>query len=241
MADLTTKGVTKSDIGFLKMVGVATMLIDHVGYLFFYEDITPRIIGRMAFPIFAYCLVVGFVNTGSVKKYLGRLILTGLVSQPIYVWAMGVPWNSPNILLTFAVSLVALEFLNKKSWIGYLATLCAAFCLNVDFGLNGVVLISIFYLVRNSRYPGWIAAGYLLSSFFFDLTVALNQVVHLHDLGAPLKYNFNAFGVLAIPLIYMKEKPKGKPWLGPWFYYAFYPVHLAVLRLGKMILQAIGS
>ena len=46
------------------------MVIDHVGSAFFPQYPVFRWIGRLAFPIFAYCLTVGLLYTHDIKKYL---------------------------------------------------------------------------------------------------------------------------------------------------------------------------
>ncbi|WP_088106128.1 TraX family protein [Halalkalibacter urbisdiaboli] len=57
----------------LKIIALVTMFIDHFGH--FIPD-TPewfRWIGRIAAPIFIYCVVIGYKNTSNRKKYLVRL------------------------------------------------------------------------------------------------------------------------------------------------------------------------
>ena len=75
---------TNTDTGLLKAMAFLTMLTDHVGYIFFPSVMWLRIIGRLGFPLFAYCLAVGFVYTKSVKKYALRLLIFSVVSQPFY-------------------------------------------------------------------------------------------------------------------------------------------------------------
>ena len=64
------------------------MLIDHMGAIFFPQYRVMRIIGRIAFPIYAYCLTVGCVYTHDMLRYVQRVILLALIAQPIYVVAM---------------------------------------------------------------------------------------------------------------------------------------------------------
>jgi len=71
--------------GLLKLIALLFMFIDHTGKVLFNNAADMRLLGRIAFPIYAWCIVVGFHYTRSVPRYLGRLLLTGLVSQPFYV------------------------------------------------------------------------------------------------------------------------------------------------------------
>ena len=59
---------TNRDTGLLKIIAFVTMAIDHIGYVFFPQYMWLRVIGRLAFPIFAYCLALGCVYTKNPKK-----------------------------------------------------------------------------------------------------------------------------------------------------------------------------
>ena len=54
---------TNLDTDLLKLIAIAAMLIDHIGGAFFPEVGVFRWIGRLAFPIFCYCLTVGLLYT----------------------------------------------------------------------------------------------------------------------------------------------------------------------------------
>ena len=74
------KLMTNLDTDFLKLIAIISMTIDHVGGVFFPEYPVFRYIGRLAFPIFAYCLTVGLLYTHDIKKYLARLALFAVIS-----------------------------------------------------------------------------------------------------------------------------------------------------------------
>ena len=60
----------------LKIIALITMLIDHIGLVFFPGIEIFRIIGRISFPIFAFMIAEGCEHTENKKKYfrcrLGR-------------------------------------------------------------------------------------------------------------------------------------------------------------------------
>ena len=39
------------------------------------------------YKVFAYCLMVGLEHTRSVKKYLLRLLIVAVISQPLFTWS----------------------------------------------------------------------------------------------------------------------------------------------------------
>ncbi len=70
----------------LKLIALVTMLIDHVGYMFFEDMRIFRTIGRIAFPIFAYQLAMGFRHTSNRVRYLGRLVIFSIISYFPYIY-----------------------------------------------------------------------------------------------------------------------------------------------------------
>ena len=72
------------DTNFLKIIAIITMTLDHVGKIIFPEIIILQIIGRVAFPVFAYCIVVGCLRTKDFKKYFLRLIIPAFIYQFVF-------------------------------------------------------------------------------------------------------------------------------------------------------------
>ena len=112
---------TNLDTDFLKLIAIISMVIDHVGSAFFPQYPVFRWIGRLAFPIFAYCLTVGLLYTHDIKKYLIRLGIFALVSQPFYIfathpWDWQTEWMNMNIFFTLLVSLLAMWGLHTRRW-----------------------------------------------------------------------------------------------------------------------------
>ena len=54
---------TNLDTNFLKLIAILCMVVDHVGTVFFPGYPAFRWVGRLAFPIFCYCLTVGLMYT----------------------------------------------------------------------------------------------------------------------------------------------------------------------------------
>ena len=110
---------------FLKAFAMATMLIDHIGLMFFPEMMIFRTIGRMAFPIFAYFIACGYDYTSSLKHYIKRLLIVGLITQVPYSFLNTAFEFTPlhfNILFTLILGLLFIQCINTG--IKYLKTIC---------------------------------------------------------------------------------------------------------------------
>lgn len=70
----------------IKIIAMLTMLIDHAGVLLFPQLRILRTIGRIAFPIFAYQVAIGYSKTSSKKNYAKRLLIFGIISQIPYTF-----------------------------------------------------------------------------------------------------------------------------------------------------------
>ena len=84
---MNNKRVINSNTTFLKIIAIISMTLDHIGIIFFPNIIFFRIIGRMSFPLFAYCTASGCIFTKNIKKYILRLFVLGFISQPILLMA----------------------------------------------------------------------------------------------------------------------------------------------------------
>ena len=211
----------------LKVIAMITMTVDHVGMLFFPEMILFRIIGRLAFPIYAYMIAEGCRHTRSLPRYLGSLGAMAAVCQLVYLIAMGSLYQC--IMVTFSLS-VALYMLmrwaaKKGVWakalvwlsIGgvlFLTELLPLLIPNTDYGIDygflGVMLPVVLALCRNGKQRLW--AGAIL----LGLMAAFSWFVQW-------------FALLAIPLLALYNEQRGKKNL-KWLFYGYYPAHLAALQ-----------
>ena len=65
----------------LKIIAMTTMLTDHLGDSIFNYANFMNVIGRIAFPIFAFQISEGYIHTKNLKKYFLRLFVFALISQ----------------------------------------------------------------------------------------------------------------------------------------------------------------
>lgn len=227
---------TNLDTDFLKLVAILSMLVDHVGSVFFPQVGLLRWIGRLAFPIFCYCMTVGLLYTRDVKKYLSRLGLFALISQPFYIlafhpydfWAQFTNWN---IFFTLFLSLLAMYGWKERKWWLFVLAFFTISWWNFDYSSTGVLLMLVFYLLRDR--PAWGGAVYLLlmapPAFHAHPGDPLNLVLG----GLALDWTFGT--VFAAPLIFLPTRTGLK--IPRWFFYAFYPAHLLVIALIRLALK----
>jgi len=141
---------TNLDTNFLKLVAIISMFIDHVGAAFFPEYPVFRWLGRLAFPIFCYCMTVGMLYTSNIRRYLGRLGLFAVISQPFWILAFNPQdilgnLTNWNIFFTLFISLLAVwGFKEKKWWLFILAFLVISLW-NFDYSSTGILLMLVFY------------------------------------------------------------------------------------------------
>lgn len=212
---------------FLKIIAIISMAIDHYGAIFAPNVEIYRYIGRIAFPIFCFLLVEGFIHTKDIKKYGQRLIIFALISEiPFDLAFYGqIGFQHQNIFFTLYIGLVMIHHLEKshdsmKKLSIISIAMIFAFILAVDYNIIGIMYIAFFYftkdMVRLKRLP---------------LIALLLSLVNL-----PYRSMGQQFSLLALPLLYFYNGqlgPSNK--LIKWSFYIFYPLHLAVFYLLQII------
>jgi hypothetical protein len=195
------------------------MTIDHVGVFFYPEHEVLRIIGRIAFPIFGYLLLLGVESTRDTRAYFLRLMVFAAISQIPYFLVNGYePFEVLNIFFTLAFGVM---FLANSLLL--IPVLFASMFVHFDTGLYGIILIACLRLMKEQTAFGIVA--YVAYSI-------------MHLTVSPIQ----PFQVLALPLIllhhtgYLKmtRTVGGKNVYPTWwkyFFYLYYPLHLTILYL----------
>lgn len=230
--------------GTLKVLALALMFVDHTGKMLFPGVTEMRMLGRAAFPLYCWCMVVGFCHTRSVPKYLLRVLAVGLISQPLYMLALNHTWQEPNIFLTLLLALCGLWVMREKTAFSHLwappLLLILASALGCDYGWRGVMLVWLLYAVRDSR-PGIAAVMIAFCLYWGSASIAVSQIfgwrIVLPDLLSPVLSpwtRLQAWAILALPLMLARFRRNIR--LPAWLGYALYPAHLALLYLLEVCL-----
>lgn len=133
----------------LELIAMTTMLVDHMGVVFFPDITAFRIIGRISFPIYCFLLTRGYCYTSNFNKYLLRLILLAFISQPIYMGLFGL--ERPNVIFTLVVCLIILKLMEKPKVLNIIVSLTLTIFLTFGFeyGSYAVLLVLIYKNVKN--------------------------------------------------------------------------------------------
>ncbi len=226
--------------GWLKIIALVFMFCDHAGKMLLPGVLEMRMLGRIAFPLYCWCMVVGFHYTRSVPRYLLRLLAIGLVSQPLYMIGLNHTWQEPNIFLTLFVALCGLWGIREKKFLSHIwapvLALALAVLLRCDYGWKGVLLVMLLYAARGSR--SGIAAVMIAFCMYWggsSLTVTEFFGLNLNVIPSPFSQvtapflKLQALAVLALPLMLIRIPREKDLKLPAWVSYGIYPAHLVAL------------
>lgn len=235
----------------LKLLAAALMLVDHLGMIFFPEQLVFRFFGRLSMPIFAFMISEGCRYTKNKLRYFLSVCILGTLCQIVY-FIFDPSMLYFGILLTFSVSILliyALQFakaclfdeaapLGKKICavllfclsVAAVATLCAF--VQIDYGFWGAitpVFASLFDFRRIPVPDKWRKLDCLpVRVLCMLLPLSLLCVYHILPL-------FQLPCLLALPVLLLYSGEKGKRNM-KYFFYLFYPLHLGVLEGIYMLL-----
>lgn len=217
----------------LKLLAVVSMLIDHLAAFYWYNvpalqavwftighrAFTPlilmRIFGRIAFPLFAFLIVEGFVHTRSRKRYGLNLAIFALISE--------IPWNlihtgtmlypGQNVFFTLLLGFLGLCAIekysgNKPYLLGsLLGLLVVSIFLRADYGCSGYGFILLLYVLRENKILQAIIGSCVLGSRWIA-------------------------GLAFIPInMYNGRRGFVQGPIAKYAFYLFYPLHLLVIWL----------
>lgn len=232
----------------LKFIAAAAMICDHVGMMLFPRLEILRLIGRLAFPIFAFMISEGAKHTKNRLRYLLTLAGFALIIQTVYfVYSNNLEMS---IFVTFTLSvcmIYALDLfksaligshLRQKILTGLLFLLSVVIVsaidkhVDLDYGFAGCMLpvfASLFVQPRNQHSPLFEQ----LDCIPFRLC-AMAAGLLLLGMASVNKTQYYAF--LSLPLLFLYSGKRGKL-KTKYFFYIFYPAHLVLLEFISMLID----
>ena len=184
----------------IELVAVVSMIIDHVGFVFFPEMIIFQIIGRLSFPLYAYLIALGYSRTKNSIIYFFRVLVLAIVSQWFFNYLI-----SPiklNVCFTLSFSIISLivfesNRINKvlKLFL-YILILFLALLLGCEYGSYGILLVLLFHLyIRNQHDKTY--KIYAITSIILLIIVSMFvfsfSIIHLYS-------------ILSLPIILLTPK-----------------------------------
>ncbi len=216
----------------LKLIAVFSMLSDHIGKELFPQFEILQIFGRIAFPVFSFMIAEGCLYTRDKIKYLMKIAVLAGGCQVVYFIAERSFYQ--NVLITFSLSILTIfsidRLLKKKDLISALlvfADACAVLLLcfgmprlvkgfQIDYGLFGLILPVLVYFAPNKTTK-------LVAASISLICLAV-------DLGG-----IQWFSLVSVAIIALYDGSRGRLNL-KYLFYVFYPLHLALIYLVKMLL-----
>ncbi len=185
--------------------------------------------GGLTFPIMAFLLVEGYNHTSNVLRYGQRLLIFALISQVPYGLFLS---NQMNVLFTLFICLVLLyayDHMRSRTlfWVLFVVvTMLTAYC---DWGILAPCMVMVLRLVKSPRERVAYSALLPICASGLPTLAQLVEAPSLHNLALAL---YPLVGCTAtIPLLWAYNGGRGRSM--KWFFYAYYPAHIAVLGLAK--------
>lgn len=244
---MTGKKVNGLTANTLKMIAAAAMTTDHFACVIFPDfpnDIGILLlhtIGRLAAPIFWFFIAEGYYYTRNIKKYIGRMLIFAVVSHFAYNFAFGISFipfkttvfNQTSIIWGFALALIALmiQDLNRSSlkpWVKTIITSCCyILAFPADWSSPGVMVIISNQNNRGDFKKQMKNMLYYIAGYAFIYFLFVDKVYGLLQMTV----------ALAIPILKMYNGERGNMKGMKWFFYFYYPLHLILCGIVRMILH----
>lgn len=227
----------------LKIIACISMLIDHMGYILFPNVLILRLIGRIAFPIFAFLLAEGCFYTRNKLRHF--LVLLGFATIMQVVLFAATKMTSFSIFVHFSIAVgicYLIDFIddfirNKKIILGIifiLLVLCILIGLIIvdnitdyfraNYGIYAILLPIILYVIRKyvKKYHLFVNIGAII------LVLVFMNYFYAHAY-------YQLYGIIACLFILFYNGKKGIFNL-KYLFYIFYPLHMVILYAISMFI-----
>ena len=213
----------------LKCIACVTMLMDHIGAVFFPYAIWLRIIGRVSFPIYCFLISEGVHHTRSPMKYGLRLLLVALIAELPYdlLFYDQFTWAHNSVMVTLLLGYGAGIAMKQSpgliKLIAPLPFLLAGRFLGGSYGMYGVAVVVMFLLTKEVPYRPAI-------QLLLMVLLCLRMAGFPYDIGIQF---YAVFSLIPIFLYSGEKRSRGKAL--QWAFTLFYPAHMLLLLLIQAI------
>ncbi len=229
----------------IKLIAIAAMTIDHLVWALFpgtqavWYVFALHIIGRLTAPIMWFFIAEGCHYTHHPGKYMLRLFLFDVISHFAYDFAFGIPFlplstgafNQTSVMWSLAWAVV-LIFIGRNDripqWMKIVSiVLICVISFPSDWSSIAVMCPFFLYAHRgNFKMQAWdiVLWTFIYAAVYFLFLDKLYGVLQM-------------FTFLSIPILSCYSGERGK-WKGmKWLFYLYYPAHLVVIGIIRIILH----
>ena len=247
MTRAQTSNLTSYD--FVKFTALALMIVDHIGYFFYPDEMWLRAVGRLSAPMWLF--LIGYARSRDLpwQMWAGTVLLmlvnysVGKDILPVYIIG--------SMLLFRIILDPVMNFIRRdtKSLYPLTAVLFALTALTAplfEYGAEGFIVVMAGYICRNKEEMGF--GSNRIALYMITAAAAHLASVYLFFFGSdfsPVHYIFVALGLVVIMLGLSRFRPAEYPGLTqniPYLLIAFvqfcgrrtleiYVVHLAAFHL----------
>ena len=233
----------------LHVIAMVFMFFDHLWGTIVPGNDWLTCIGRISFPIFAFMIVEGYFHTKNLKKYATRILVFAIISEIPFNLAMGSRVFYPvhqNVLWSFLISLGLIVWNEKakatQKILVQIMVVCVTVLLGyllgiltmVDFYHAGILTVLVFYFFRQKKW--WSYLGQFLCLWYINTEILGGFGYEINLFDEVYFFHRQAFAMLALLPIWLYRGRQGyHSKTLQYVYYAFYPLHLLVLGLIKIL------
>lgn len=232
----------------LKSIACLTMLLDHIGAILITAvirqangPVSPelawlyyslRCIGRTAFPIFCFQLTEGAFHTKHPAKYALRLALGAVLAEIPFDLAFygGPTWEHANVMVTLLLGFGMIQCMKKVEGFRKLPMILpfyyAANLLHTDYSGKGILIIAMFALTREMKHRN-------LLQLLGLILLSNGKAYHIRNI--PI-YTDRCKLLSLLPIFAYDGRKRSHSKVLQWSFYLFYPVHILLLYLLKILL-----
>lgn len=202
----------------LKIIALVSMIIDHTGEILFPDIIVLRIIGRLAFPIYAFLIGEGLLHSHNKNKYFLKTLVTFFVFQLVsyFIHREIRIYVLYGFLSAIAITIIhdwAQKNIHQRKYVmSILILVIITLSLISDYIIFATLLPLTIYYIKNPKIKLLVFIVFLiLCSLFYK--------------------SIQWFSLLAIIPIILYNGKKGKELLFKNSFYVLYPLHYLILGI----------
>jgi hypothetical protein len=226
----------------LKIVACISMLLDHIGFIFFPQYIIFRVLGRIAFPIFAFMIAEGcFYTKNKLKRLLVMSSFALIMQIGLYMFTGMTDFNifihfSLSIIVIYLIDYIEEKIKNKQLIFAIITTLATILLLLYlywfsenynylysNYGIFAIIMPVVLYVIKK----------YLPNINHIVCVPVICIFMYLMLLK--IKFPYQLYGMMSCLFIILYNGKKGKLNL-KYLFYIFYPLHFIILYGIQMLI-----